>query len=141
VRCALLDEIGFFDPELGVGTPTGAGEDVDLIYRFIAAGCQVHYVPEVVVDHNHGRRTRAQVRRVKRAYSHGLGAFYAKYFLASDRRVMKWAYWDIRDTLRSHALRALFLAKSREEILHLFQVLIGMSIYRRHRAHSRSPQG
>jgi GT2 family glycosyltransferase len=131
VRRSLLDRIGLFDLELGVGTPTRSGEDVDLIYRVITSGYEVHYVPEIVVYHNHGRRTSEQIKHLRKGYGYGLGAFYAKYFSASDRQIMRWAYWDIRQTLKSHVLRALFSVKSREELLQVYYVLVGMLIYRR----------
>jgi len=131
VRRSLLDEIGLFDLELGVGTPTRSGEDVDLVYRVITSSCEVHYVPEIVVHHNHGRRTSKQIKQLRKGYGYGLGAFYAKYFSSSDRQVMRWAYWDLRHTITCHILRALFFVKSREELRRIYYVLVGMLIYRR----------
>ena len=131
VRRSLLDTIGLFDLELGVGTPTRSGEDVDLIYRAISSRCEVHYVPDIVVHHNHGRRTSGQIRNLRKGYGYGLGAFYAKYFSVSDRQVMRWAYWDLRHAIQSHVFRVLFSAKSREELLRVYYVLVGMLIYKR----------
>ncbi|MEM7141674.1 MAG: mycofactocin biosynthesis glycosyltransferase MftF [Actinomycetota bacterium] len=45
VRRAALLAVGGFDPALRVG------EDVDLVWRLVAAGGQVRYAPEVVVEH------------------------------------------------------------------------------------------
>lgn len=132
IRRSLLDEIGLFDAELGVGTPTRSGEDVDLLHRVLTSNCELHYVPEIVVHHNHGRRTAQQIRSVMKGYGYGLGAFYAKYFSSSDRQVMRWAYWDLRHTIGRHVLRALFAVKSRAELLRLVHVLLGMLIYKRH---------
>lgn len=44
-RTDVLAELGGFDPALTVG------EDVDLVWRAVAAGWQVRYVPEAVVHH------------------------------------------------------------------------------------------
>lgn len=131
IRKSLLDQIGLFDLELGVGTPTRSGEDVDLIYRTITSGYEVHYVPEIVVFHNHGRRTSEQIKHLRKGYGYGLGAFYAKYFLVSDRQVMRWAYWDARQTLKTHTLGVLFSAKSRQELKQLYYILIGVLVYRK----------
>lgn len=137
IRRSVLDKIGLFDLELGVGTPTRAGEDVDLVYRVLKTGFQVHYAPSIVVFHNHGRRTAEQIRHLKRGYGYGLGAFYAKYFQLSDRQVMQWAYWDMRSTIRRHLPRSLFNRKSREEIRQVYYTLIGTTLYLRH--HNKSP--
>lgn len=132
IRRSLLNSIGLFDLELGVGTPTRSGEDVDLVYRVLKSGLEVHYVPAIVVFHNHGRRTPDQIRHVRRGYGYGLGAFYAKYFAASDRQVMRWAYWDARRTIMKNIARALVSAKSRAELMQIYYVAIGMLLYLRY---------
>lgn len=137
LRRSVLDQIGLFDLELGVGTPTRSGEDVDLVYRILNTGMEVHYAPSIVVYHNHGRRTAAQIKHLKKGYGYGLGAFYAKYFRLSDRQVMRWAYWDIRTTVRRHLPKILFNPKSREEIRQIYYTLVGTALYLRH--HEKAP--
>src|SRR5208337_4132786 len=46
-----------FDPLLGPGSICKADEDLDLLYRSLKRKCKIVYSPEVVVFHNHGRRT------------------------------------------------------------------------------------
>jgi mycofactocin glycosyltransferase len=57
VRRSALAEIGGFDPALRYG------EDVDLVWRLIAAGWRVRYDPGVVVRHREPERWSAQWRR------------------------------------------------------------------------------
>lgn len=137
IRRTVLDETGLFDLELGPGTPMRAAEDIDLVYRIAKAGFQIHYVPSIMVFHNHGRRTQEQVRRIRRDYGYGMGALYAKYFKLFDRQIMRCAYWDIRDTLRRNILRCMFDKESREQMRNVYYNLIGILLYLRH--HKESP--
>ena len=100
VRRSLLMRIGLFDPNLGPGVPAQAGEDLDFLYRIVAAGHALHYVPEILVHHNHGRRSTQQIRAVRSGYLRGRGAFYAKQLLSRDALVSRWAYWELVDNLR-----------------------------------------
>lgn len=99
IRASTLREIGPFDPNLGPGTRAAAAEDVDILYRLIRAGHCIHYVPEVALFHNHGRRTAAHVEPVLTGYLIGRGAFYCKYVLKRDPIVLRWAYWECRSEL------------------------------------------
>ena len=132
IRRSLLDTLGSLDVELGVGTPTYSGEDVDLIYRVLKSGFQVHYVPDIAVYHNHGRRTSDQLTRLRKGYARGLGAFYAKHIKLRDPRVTRWAYWDLRQTLSRHLVPSLWSAQSRREILQFWNVVSGMLVYQQH---------
>ncbi len=100
VRRSLLERVGLFDTQLGPGTGTRAGEDLDFLYRIVADGSQLHYVPDIVVFHNHGRRTSEQVSTVKDGYLLGRGAFYCKQILALDPLVTRWAYWEVASSLK-----------------------------------------
>lgn len=53
VRRERLQALGGFDELLGAGTPTGAGEDVDLLARVLEAGGRVAYTPAAIVRHRH----------------------------------------------------------------------------------------
>lgn len=77
--------LGDFDVSLGGGTPAGAAEDIDYVYRAYRRRLPIVYVPEMLVLHGHGRRTAADEARIRRAYAHGRGAIYAKYLLRGDR--------------------------------------------------------
>jgi GT2 family glycosyltransferase len=52
-RRAALEHIGGFDPALGVGTPTGGGDDHDAFHRILAAGMLARYEPAAIVFHEH----------------------------------------------------------------------------------------
>ncbi len=79
-------ELGGFDTDLGPGTPTTGGEDLDLYIRLLRAGHAVSYEPRAIVWHQHpdgSPRLRRQVYR----YGVGLGAVLAKQLFAGpDRR-------------------------------------------------------
>ncbi len=79
-------ELGGFDTDLGPGTPTTGGEDLDLYIRLLRSGHAVSYEPRAIVWHQHpdgSGRLRRQVYR----YGVGLGAVLAKQLLAGpDRR-------------------------------------------------------
>jgi GT2 family glycosyltransferase len=83
-----LERVGEFDPTLGPGSDCRAAEDFDLLYRVYKAGLRIVYVPEVLVHHNHGRRTASDVRRLYTGYGISLGAFYGKYILRGDTEVI-----------------------------------------------------
>jgi glycosyltransferase involved in cell wall biosynthesis len=104
VRRTTVDLVGEFDVRLGAGTRARSGEDTDFIYRVFRHGLKAVYVPEVVVQHNHGRRTDEQVRRLRRGYAVGRGALFCKYLLRGDRGTAARAYaelnWHVREAAR-----------------------------------------
>jgi GT2 family glycosyltransferase len=76
-----LRAIGGFDPLLGPGTPAGAAEDVDLLYRLARVGTIV-YQPAAVIHHpTDSRRERLASRY---GYGKGMGAMLAKHLSAGD---------------------------------------------------------
>src|SRR4051812_34331559 len=52
----VFTRIGLFDERFGAGAPFKAGEESDLIYRADRAGIPIEYVPDLIVQHFHGRR-------------------------------------------------------------------------------------
>jgi glycosyltransferase involved in cell wall biosynthesis len=88
-RRHVIDLVGEFDPTLGAGTPVGSGEDLDFLYRAFRRGFKLVYVPEMLVHHNHGRRTDAEVGRLRRSYGRGRGALFCKYLLRGDRGMLR----------------------------------------------------
>lgn len=97
IRRHLLDAVGEFDPNLCPGSPKDTvADDPDYIYRAFRMGVTVEYDPEILVFHNHGRRTDEDVAVLRRKYLRGRGAFYAKHIAKGDRTVLKLAYWEIR---------------------------------------------
>src|SRR5204863_249057 len=95
-RRAVLEAIDGFDPDMGAGTRFGS-EDVEAQNRASFAGWRGLYTPKAVVLHHHGRDGVAATA-LKRAYSLGNGAFFAKFLLLSDTRpifLRNW-YWAAR---------------------------------------------
>jgi glycosyltransferase involved in cell wall biosynthesis len=90
-RRTALERAGVFDETLGPGSRCCAAEDFDLLYRVHRCGLRVDYVPDVVVYHNHGRRTEADVRRLYARYGVSVGAFYGKHALRGDRAMFAMA--------------------------------------------------
>jgi GT2 family glycosyltransferase len=104
--------VGEFDTDLGPGTGA-VFEDLDLIYRAYRQGFKIVYSPEMLVYHNHGRRTEHAAEAQERNYHVGRGAFYCKHALQGDRRVLKMAYWDVLPGLRSPVRRILMHKRHR----------------------------
>lgn len=72
-RRSTLERLGGFDPLLGPGTPTRAGEDLYLFLRLTRDGGCVTYVPDAVAWHEHGTEW-AELRARIRGYGVGLTA-------------------------------------------------------------------
>jgi len=78
---ATLLEVGGFDPRLGPGTPFPAGEDNDMGYRLLAAGCRIRYEPGGVIYHRAWRGPEEYIP-LRWRYGIGQGAYYAKHLRA-----------------------------------------------------------
>jgi GT2 family glycosyltransferase len=100
-RRRVFERVGAFDPRFGPGGRIGTVEDTDFLYRVHQAGCRVIYSPDVLVHHNHGRRTDEDVQRRMRLYVAGHGAFYAKYILKADPVILKMACSESLAMIRS----------------------------------------
>src|SRR5262249_56680398 len=92
---------GGFDTRLGPGTPIPASEDSDFFYRAMRQGIAVIYCPDIVVHHNHGRRTPEQARKLLDNYDRGRGAFYMKHVAAGDRDTLRILFWEMRASARA----------------------------------------
>lgn len=79
-RRRVVERVGYFDCMLGAGTPFPC-EDIDYVARASFAGFTGGKFPELVVRHDHGRRTNRDYREILRSYDHGRGAYYAKNLL------------------------------------------------------------
>jgi GT2 family glycosyltransferase len=71
-------EIGGFDEGMGIGSPTGGGEDIDMFLRVLLAGRLLVREPSAVVWHEH-RRSADELETQIRNYGLGLGAWITKY--------------------------------------------------------------
>lgn len=94
-RRHVFEEIGPFDPVFGAGTKIAAAEDSDFLYRAHKKGLKIRYYPDVLVYHNHGRKTDAEVNALHRGYGCGRGAFYCKHILLGDRIIMRMAIREV----------------------------------------------
>jgi glycosyltransferase involved in cell wall biosynthesis len=85
VRRSVLEAIGGFDERMGVSRWFGSSEDIDLMFRLLAAGVVVRYEPRVVVHHPASmvspEHSLAEIRK-QRLRQRGIGAIYAKHRLA-----------------------------------------------------------
>lgn len=70
---SFLDEIGGFDPALGMGSLTHSGEDIAAYFEVVARGHQIAYEPGAIVYHDH-RETYEELRLQIYGYSVGLSA-------------------------------------------------------------------
>jgi GT2 family glycosyltransferase len=77
VRRSSLVALGGFDEGLGVGSPCGGGEDIDLFTRVLLAGHQLAYAPSALVWHRH-RSDLASLTVQVANYGTGLGAWLGK---------------------------------------------------------------
>lgn len=79
-----LRETGGFDPALGAGSPTHAGEETDAFSRAILRGGRIVYQPRALSWHQHRRDNEALQTQIF-GYGVGVGALITK-ALTHDRR-------------------------------------------------------
>lgn len=128
IRRDVFDAVGDFDPLLGPGTKVEAAEDIEFLYRVFKKGFKIVYCPDVLVYHNHGRRTDAQVQALNHKYVVGRGAFYCKYILKADLSVLKMAYWEI-SSLISGLLKERFSGEDAQKQKTLLRDLLIGAVY------------
>jgi glycosyltransferase involved in cell wall biosynthesis len=82
LKRALVDELGGFDPRLGVGQWYGAGEETDLILRVLATGAEIWHEPSINVHHHFTAIPTGELSalcRAARSRGRGVGAIYVKH--------------------------------------------------------------
>jgi glycosyltransferase involved in cell wall biosynthesis len=99
-RREAVDRVGGFDPDFGAGAPLVSAEDIEFIFRCIRANLKLVYCPDLLVTHDHGRRTQAQVDALMKSYLVGRGAMYAKHILKLDLLMIKMAGREALDNSR-----------------------------------------
>ena len=100
-RKTVLEATHGFDPLLGPGAICKAVEDLDLIYRSLKKKFKVVYSPDVMVFHNHGRRTELDENKTSFTYAFGRGAFYVKYILRLDFQIAGIALRELSDLIKT----------------------------------------
>jgi GT2 family glycosyltransferase len=78
----VLLQLEGFDERLGPGTDFPAGEDNDLGFRLLSAGCVICYEPKAVIYHREWHSV-AEYRSLRWRYGIGQGAYYAKHLKQS----------------------------------------------------------
>jgi len=100
-RRTVLQATRGFDPLLGPGSVCKAVEDLDLIYRSLKKKFKIVYSPDVMVLHNHGRKTELDENKTSSAYALGRGAFYVKYILRLDFQIARIALRELSDLIKT----------------------------------------
>jgi GT2 family glycosyltransferase len=77
--------LGGFDEQLGPGTRFPAGEDNDMGYRLLAAGCRIRYVPDGIIYHRAWRGPEEYLP-LRWRYGIGQGAYYGKHLRGGGGR-------------------------------------------------------
>ena len=105
LRRAVLNKLGGFDDGLGIGSPAGGGEDIDMFLRVITAGYRLVYEPAAFIWHRPHSEMSALESEV-RTYGLGISAFMTK--VACDRvlapMALRRAWWAVQ---RLHLLTPL----------------------------------
>lgn len=116
-RKEVLQKAGGFDPLFGAGASFPC-EDIDTLSECLRLGYAGIYNPDIVVSHDHGRKTQAEYDKLMHSYDIGRGAFYIKRILfKSGQRFMYAKYWF-------YFLRRQNLSKSCTEIKSALNFLI-----------------
>lgn len=108
---------GGFDERLGAGSPGGAGEDMDLLYRLLRAGARIRYEPRAVVFHERQPRERRLASRS--AYGRGIGACCGLWLRERDLHALAvlGGWLRMRGGMAAGALRRRQWGGVREELL------------------------
>jgi GT2 family glycosyltransferase len=122
VRTEMVQRAGGFDPLFGTGAPLPGGDETDVLWRLMVAGCDVAYEPNARVFHEH-RQDRESVARQLCGYQRGTSAFLFKSLQAAPVkekgpilftllwRLLKPGYRLARKILRKDPLAAMLLVK------------------------------
>lgn len=122
----VFEATGEFDPNFGAGTKLSSAEDSDFFYRALKKGFKIIYSPDVLVYHNHGRCTEAQVQALNRGYVIGRGAFYCKHILKRDGVVLKLACREIYGRTKKLVKNLLAGESTEKEVQFFRSILIGI---------------
>lgn len=91
--------IGRFDERFGAGGPLRSAEDTDYLVRAYRLGIPIEYVPDMTVQHFHGRTTRDAIEKLHRDYSLGNGGLCLKHAFKAPW-LFRHFFWTIRSAWR-----------------------------------------
>jgi hypothetical protein len=129
VRRGVCEKVKKFDTSLGPGKRARALEDMDFLYRIYKQGFRMLYSPAVLVFHNHGRKSDADVQSLTRNYLIGRGAFFCKHILKFDREILQIAYWEVSGLMKG-IFRGLFSGRRLGQEKKLLGALLMGACYR-----------
>lgn len=89
IRPLVLEKVKGRDTRLGPGRGLSC-EDIDFAHRVLRSGYRCVFFPGPVVYHDPGERNRAC------EYLRGWGAFYVKFLILGDLKVIRQAWWKMR---------------------------------------------
>jgi len=123
-RANVLKAVGGFDVRLGPGSRFGAvSEDMDYVYRAYRKKFKIVYFPGIIVFHDHGRQSDAEIEEVSYRYRVGHGAFFTKHI--RDEVILKRVYWDVLPLVKTIARRLFTRESSRSELRVLRAMFVG----------------
>ncbi len=108
MRRKRLEDTGWFDPALDVGTPTLGGGDHEMFFRFLKSGWICLYEPEALVRHRH-RRSFEELERLLFSYGHATRCYFDRETLnfpedePAIRKLRRWwwRHWAWQRWLRA----------------------------------------
>ena len=107
VRRRLIERAGHFDAALGPGTETGAGDDVEFLFRALKSGALLACEPRAMVRHEH-RRDDAALETQIEGWSRGYACAIERSSLAFPEERSAYRILQARIALLFHARRAVF---------------------------------
>jgi len=99
MRRTAAKRIGVFDERFGPGTRLPGADDTDFAYRAYLAGVTLEYVPDMVMFHFHGRKSKGDGYKLMKNYMISTGGLYAKY-LFRHPNFCRHFYWDLRQAVQ-----------------------------------------
>ena len=100
VRRQALMQCGMFDPRFGPGGAFVSGGEVEMLARIVFGGWHGLYSPKPWVLHDRDRMSDVEIRRARRHYDVGRGAYYMKMILNARARPEYLKHWGGRILLR-----------------------------------------
>jgi glycosyltransferase involved in cell wall biosynthesis len=137
----VFDEIGGFDTNFGAGTRFASTEDIDFLYRTYKKGLKIIYSPEILVYHNHGRRSNEQIRALYKGYAIGRGAFYCKHILMADKDVLHLACSELSSLIKQIMKKSIKRQLTANQRLFFMYIVIGFMYRLKDKIKNRSRNG
>ena len=107
IRRRLWERIGPFDPALGPGTVTSAGDDLEMLFRGLKSGALLACEPRAVVRHEHRREAAGLTAQIE-GWSRGFSCAIERSILAYPEERRAYRTLRTRIALLYHGRRAVF---------------------------------